>query len=223
MPRHKLLPDSEVLDHALALMHARGPQALTFAALAAASGLAPATLVQRFGTKADLLRSALLHAWDRLERRTRELGAAAEPTPAGAVAFLSGLSEQYGGIDSYAEALLVLREDLLDPEVRKRGAAWRGLLTTELDRCLAGAPGAPPGIGEIVATYWQGTLLWWGFDPQEAVVDHVGRALTGFLTAVLELPAATTDPAPVDPARPAGPDRDSASPVSLTPPGARPR
>ena len=59
MPRHKLMSDTEVLDHALDLLHARGPQALTFAALAGAAGLAPATLVQRFGTKAGLLRRTL--------------------------------------------------------------------------------------------------------------------------------------------------------------------
>lgn len=194
MPRHKLLSDPEVLGHALDLMHARGPQALTFAALARASGLAPATLVQRFGTKGDLLRRALLHAWDRLERRTAELGDAAEPTPEGAVAFLTGLSEQYGGIDNYADALLVLREDLLDPEVRKRGTAWRASLTTVLDACLAGTPGSPPGIGEMVATYWQGTLLWWSFDPGEPVVDHVEQALSGFLRTLLRLPEGAPGP-----------------------------
>lgn len=110
VPRRKQVPDSEVLDVALDVLHARGPQALTFAALAAASGLAPATLVQRFGGKADLLRRALLHAWDRLERQTAELADRTERTPAGAVAFLVGLSAQYGGgIDAYADALLVLR------------------------------------------------------------------------------------------------------------------
>ncbi|BBG02156.1 MULTISPECIES: TetR/AcrR family transcriptional regulator [Pseudonocardia] len=192
MPRHKLLSDSEVLDHALELMHARGPQALTFAALARTSGLAPATLVQRFGSKAELLHGALLHAWDRLERRTAELGDAAAPTPAGAVAFLVGLSEQYGGIDNYADALLVLREDLLDPEVRTRGTAWHASLTTVLDGCLAGTPGAPPDIGEMVATYWQGSLLWWGFDPREPVVEHVERTLTRFLHSVLRLPTGDT-------------------------------
>ncbi|GAA1379036.1 TetR family transcriptional regulator [Pseudonocardia kongjuensis] len=194
MPRHKLMSDTEVLDHALDLLHARGPQALTFAALAGAAGLAPATLVQRFGTKAGLLRRALLHAWDRLEHRTAELGDAAEPTPDGAIAFLSGLSEQYGGIDSYADALLVLREDLLDPEVRARGAVWRGTLTRVLDGCLAGTSGAPPGIGGMLATYWQGTLLWWGFDPREPVADHVGHALAGFLRAVLRTPGGAADP-----------------------------
>jgi AcrR family transcriptional regulator len=180
VPRRKQVPDSDVLDVALDLLHAGGPQALTFAALAEASGPAPATLVQRFGSKADLLSRVLLHAWDRLERRTAELGAAVERSPAGAVAFLAGLSEQYGGIDSYADALLVLREDLRDPQARRRGTAWRASLASVLDACLEG----PPGFGDAVATYWQGTLTWWGFDPHEPVTAHVERELTRFLTTV---------------------------------------
>ena len=186
VPRRKQVPDTDVLDVALDVLHTRGPQACTFAALAEASSLAPATLVQRFGSKAGLLRRVLLHAWDRLERRTTELGTAAERSTAGAVAFLVGLSEQYGGgIDSYADALLVLREDLLDPEVRRRGTDWRRALTGVLDACLDG----PPGVGDLVATYWQGTLLWWSFDPREPVTAHVERELTRFLGTVLS-PAA---------------------------------
>ncbi|MFG1634899.1 TetR family transcriptional regulator [Pseudonocardia alni] len=189
MPRRKQVPDADVLDAALDVLHARGPQALTFAALAGASGLAPATLVQRFGGKSDLLRRTLLHAWDRLDRATSRSGAEAERTPEGAVAFLVGLSGQYGGIDSYADALLVLREDLLDPDVRRRGAAWRQALTDVLDACLAGTPGAPDGAGALLATHWQGTLLWWSFDPRLPVAEHVERELTRFVAAVLTPPA----------------------------------
>lgn len=180
VPRRKQVPDADVLDVALDVLHAGGSQALTFAALSEASGLAPATLVQRFGSKSDLLSRVLLHAWDRLERRTEELGAAVERSPEGAVAFLVGLSEQYGGIDSYADALLVLREDLRDPQARRRGTAWRATLAGVLDSCLDG----PPGIGDAVATYWQGTLTWWGFDPRRPVTTHVERELTRFLTTI---------------------------------------
>ncbi|ANY09142.1 TetR family transcriptional regulator [Pseudonocardia sp. HH130630-07] len=186
MPRRKQVPDSDVLDVALDVLHTRGPQALTFAALAEASALAPATLVQRFGSKPALLRRVLLHAWDRLEHRTASLAAEVDRTPAGAVTFLVGLSAQYGDrIDDYADALLVLREDLIDPESRRRGTAWRGALAEVLDACLGG----PPGLGDVVATYWQGTLTWWGFDPREPVTAHVERELTGFLDRVLSPPA----------------------------------
>ena len=54
MPRPKTLPDEQVLAAAHRLMQEAGPEALTFDALARACGLSPATLVQRFKTKAGL-------------------------------------------------------------------------------------------------------------------------------------------------------------------------
>lgn len=41
----------------------------------------------------------------------------------GAIALLVGRSGAYGGIESYANGLLVLREDFRDPVLRARGAA----------------------------------------------------------------------------------------------------
>ena len=85
MPRPKTLPDSDVLEAALKIIHGGGPEALTFASLAKASGLSAATLVQRFGSKEDLKRAALLHAWDHLDRETARLSETLPRTPAGAV------------------------------------------------------------------------------------------------------------------------------------------
>lgn len=135
MPRPRTQTDEQLLEASLALMHARGPDALTFANLSEACGLAAATLVQRFGSKATLKQRTFLHAWDRLDKRTTQLAATVPRTPGGAVALLVGLSEQYGGIESYAEGLLVLREELRDPLLRARGAAWKTTLIEVLDGC----------------------------------------------------------------------------------------
>jgi len=185
MPRRKTLSDDDVLAAALALMHGKGPEALTFAALAAATGLSGATLVQRFGSKAALRQAALIHAWDGLDRRTAALARAMPRTPAGAVRLLVGLSQDYGGIEKYAEGLLVLREDFRDPVLRARGAAWRSALCGALDACFAEVPGAPRGVGLMLASQWQGALLWWGFEPREPVARHVGRTLRAFVAALV--------------------------------------
>src|SRR5690242_1621759 len=121
MPRPKILSDDAVLEVALGVMHARGPEALTFAALSEAAGLSGAAIVQRFGNKAGLRRAAMLHAWDRLDQKTAALAAKTPKTPPGAIRLLVGLSRQYGGIEAYAEGLLMLREDLRDPVLRPRG------------------------------------------------------------------------------------------------------
>lgn len=185
MPRPKTLPDEDVLQAALGLMQRKGPDGLTFASLAAACGLSPATLVQRFGSKAALKQSTLLHAWDGLMALTERLAATLPMTPDGAVELLVALSEDYGGIEAYAEGLLLLREDLRDPLLRARGAIWERVLTAALSQRFSAHPEAPAGIGPLMAAQWQGALLWWSFDPKDPVERYVERSLKAFLAAVL--------------------------------------
>lgn len=188
MPRPKTMPDEEVLAAAFALMRADGPDGLTFAALAARTGLSGATLVQRFENKAKLIQRALIQAWDGLDGQTAELMVSVPRTPEGAVALLVGLSGDYGGIDSYADDLRILREDLRDPLLRARGAKWRDVLSGVLDECLAGLPAASPGLGLLMASQWQGSLLWWSFDPQVPVTTFVEQSLTRFVEAFARRP-----------------------------------
>lgn len=185
MPRPKILPDRYVLEAALRIIHEKGPEALTFASLGMACGLSSATLVQRFGGKATLMRATLLHAWDGLDARTSELAARLPRTPDGAVSLLVELSRSYGGIEAYAEGLLVLREDLRDPALRARGAAWKAALYRAIEDCFRETPGAPGDIGLLMASQWQGSLLWWGFDPQDPVEAHVEEGLRRLLVAIL--------------------------------------
>lgn len=178
MARTKTLSDEELLDAANALLHARGPEGVTFAALAKACGLSGSTLVQRFGSKRALVQQALLRAWDQLDRRTAELAGELPRTPAGAVELLTRLSGGYGDIETYADNLLILREDLRDPVLRARGAAWKTELSRALDLCFGDAF---PGIGLTVATQWQGALLWWSFEPNGPVDAYVRETLERLL------------------------------------------
>jgi AcrR family transcriptional regulator len=185
MPRPKTLPDSEVLKAAYALVHQHGPDALTFATLAQACGLSASTLVQRFKSKAGLIRSTLAYAWDGLDEKTAAFSAKVPKTPAGAVQLLTMLSKDYGEIEAYADALLILREDLRDPTLRARGAKWKAVLTRALEDCFAAAPQAPRGIGLLMASQWQGSLLWWSFDPKGRVEDYVEDNLEHFVSAIV--------------------------------------
>ena len=190
MPRPKTLPDADVLETSHRLMHERGPEALTFATLALACGLSSSTLVQRFKSKAGLKQSTLLYAWDRLDEKTAKLAATVPNTAAGAIEMLVALSRDYGGIEAYAEGLLVLREDLRDPALRARGAAWKEALSNALDDCFRRVPHAPPGIGLLMASQGQGSLLWWSGDPRGEGESFVEDGLKRFVSAVV-----TTGPA----------------------------
>ena len=184
MPRPKTLSDEDVLKAAYALMHERGPEALTFATVGAACGLSASTLVQRFKTKDKLVRATLLYAWDELDAKTAALAATVAKNPAGAIKLLAGLSGSYGGIEAYANGLLVLREDVRDPILRARGTAWKATLAKALDTCFAGTSRAPRGIGLLMATHWQGSLLWWSFDPNQEVAGYVEASLKRFVAAI---------------------------------------
>ncbi|MFC3325567.1 TetR/AcrR family transcriptional regulator [Mesorhizobium cantuariense] len=184
MTRPKTQSDEQVLETAHRLIHEHGPEALTFERLAKACGLSGATLVQRFKNKAQLKQRTLLHAWDGLDHNTRTLAATVPRTPAGAVALLVSLSQGYGGIESYAEGLLVLREDLRDPVLRARGAAWKAFLCGALATCFAETPNPPRDIGLLMASHWQGSLLWWSFDPAIEVAAYVEDSLNRFVAAI---------------------------------------
>ncbi|TBY44348.1 TetR family transcriptional regulator [Rhizobium leguminosarum] len=184
MPRRRTLSDEQLLAMVLALIHAEGPDAATFAAVAKVSGLSGSTLVQRFTTKAAMLRAALLYAWDRLDAETARLAGSVAITPDGAVALLVGLSQDYGdNAAAYGEGLRVLREDFRDPVLRARGAAWGTALTAAVARCFASA-GAPETIARLMLSQWQGSLTWWGFGAEGPVDKYVEVELRRFLAAV---------------------------------------
>jgi AcrR family transcriptional regulator len=185
MPRPKTLPDKDVLEAAYRLMHQKGPDALTFSTLARASGLSASTLVQRFKSKAELIRAALFFAWDGLDEKTAAAAAKVPKTAEGAIQLLTMLSKDYGGIEAYADALLILREDLRNPALRARGAKWKAALTRALEQCFEEVPHAPHGIGLLMASQWQGSLLWWSFDPRGRVEDYVEDNLRHFVSAIV--------------------------------------
>ncbi len=185
MPRPKTRPNTDVLDAAYRLIHEQGPEALTFANVGAACGLSAATLVQRFRSKAELVQATLLRAWDGLDEKTVHVAATLPKTPDGAIKLLVGLSGSYGEIEAYANGLLVLREDLRDPVLRARGAAWKATLSRILDDCFAAIPHAPRGIGLLMAAQWQGSLIWWGFDPQGPVEKFAEESLRRFVAVIV--------------------------------------
>jgi AcrR family transcriptional regulator len=183
VPRTKTIPDDVLLEAALGIVHRTGPVALSFAAVAAEVGLASSTIVQRFGSKANLLRASLLHAWDRLDADTAIAAASASLDPAGVVDMLVALSGQYEAND-YADQLMVLREDLRDHVLRARGEAWIATLCESIEQRLGDASDGAEGLGELVVAHWQGTLTVWSFTRPGPLPDVVRRSLETLLRRV---------------------------------------
>ena len=155
MSRPRTISDASVTETVAALLVQTGPGGLTFASAAAATGLSPATLVQRFGSRDALLRAALLSMWDQVDGETAAADAAQAVSAEGAVDVLIQLSAGYGSGEAAAEGLLLLREDYRDPVLRARGAAWNVALAAALGRRLSddrgGSATSGPADGQPVA------------------------------------------------------------------------
>jgi AcrR family transcriptional regulator len=181
MPRPRSITDDQILQATLDVARRVGAEGVTFAAVGEACGLSGSTLVQRFSSKAGLVHAAFLYAWDGLDRETARLAEKAPRTPAGAVQLLVGLSGDYGDIDSYADNLLLLREDLRHADLRARGAAWGATLQRAVALCLGDLSDEPEALASLLLAQWQGTLTWWGFDPTRPIDKHVESQLLAFL------------------------------------------
>lgn len=180
VPRPRTVSDETLLDAALEIVYRNGPGSLSFGTLAAEVGLAGSTLVQRFGTKADLLRATLLRAWDRLEETTAAAIAVAPTGEDGIVELFVALTASHDENDD-AEQLPVLREDLRDPILRRRGERWLASLAAAVDARL---DEAAPAIGHLVVAQWQGTVTVWGFTRKGRLDHAIRNALSQLLVRI---------------------------------------
>lgn len=177
MARPRSLPDETVLDRLLQTLSDCGPENLTFQRAAQGVGLSAATLVQRFGSRDAMVERTLLFAWDGLDEATRLADQAHDLTPDGAITLLLDLMPPDTDEDSTIDGLLLLREDMRNPALRSRGAAWGTTLATVLGRRLTQDPLQQGRLGRQMACLWQGTTLWWGFDRSGSARDAARRAL----------------------------------------------
>jgi len=163
MSRSKTIPDAALLDRLMAAVMQEGPSDLSFAKASQVAGLAAATLVQRFGTRAGMIEAVLLRAWDQLDEATAAADAQAAPDPAGAIDLLLRLTHADTAEYDVTDGLLLLREDIRNPVLRARGAAWGQRLAEALGRRLSDDPDHGLRLGWQMAALWQGTLIWWAF------------------------------------------------------------
>lgn len=185
MARPRTVTDDAILEAAMQLMYRDGPDALTYAAVGKLVGLSPATLVQRYPTKEAFLQAAMLRGWDQLDAQTAELDRTTPVTPEGAVDMLVQMIPPSMSDESNAMGLAVLREDMRDPALRARGAAWRIALGGALGRRLSDDAEEGARLGRMLASQWQGAQLWWGFDRKGDPAETIGQELRDWYVTML--------------------------------------
>ena len=91
MARPRTLPDSDVFAAILHRIATEGEKAVSFASIARATGLAGASLVQRYGGLPQMVEQALVWGWDQLDARATAAEVAAHDK--GPQALLKALGE----------------------------------------------------------------------------------------------------------------------------------
>jgi AcrR family transcriptional regulator len=177
MARHKSISDEALLDAVLDHMMTIGPANLTFAQAGKAAGLSPATLVQRYGDKDRLIEATLLHAWNRLDQETAAADASEPLTPEGAIRLLLRLAPGENADVQETDGLLILHEDISNPKLRARGAAWGAALATALGRRLTTDAAQIQLLGWQMANIWLGARIWWAFTRTDTAETAIRRAL----------------------------------------------
>jgi AcrR family transcriptional regulator len=166
MPRTRTIPDDRIFQSIQKLLDEGGDRAVSFASVAAATGLAPPTLVQRYGSRDGMVSAARVAAWDKLSAATLQAIAATDEK--GPQALLKALS-------ATDPASLVL--DARDPDLAQRAAAWQATVESALALRLGSGQKARETAALLFAA-WQGQLLWAGLSQPGFKLKDAVRRLT---------------------------------------------
>jgi AcrR family transcriptional regulator len=148
MPRTRTIPDDQIFTAIQGLLDDGGDRAVSFASVAAATGLAPPTLVQRYGSRDSMVRAARVAAWSRLAARTSEAIRLTENKGPQALLKALGAADPTG-----------LVSDCRDPDLAQMAAVWRATVESALALRLGTGQKARESAALLFAA-WQGQLLW---------------------------------------------------------------
>jgi AcrR family transcriptional regulator len=185
MPRPRTVSDAAILAATGRLIAEQGLPGLTLAAVAAETGLSPATLVQRFGSKRGLL-LALANEAGPGARRPFERAREEHGSPLAALrAALTGLADTVRDRTELANHLTFLRLDLTDQEFHRHARAFTltmrdeiaGLLSEAVDKGEL-APGTDTGrLARSLQVAYNGAMIVWALTGE--------GSLTGLLDDVV--------------------------------------
>jgi AcrR family transcriptional regulator len=176
MPRHKAISDAELLDRALPMMASAGPSGFTLADLAREVGVAPATLLQRFGSKQALIERAFAQDNERfvvwIENLSKGVGADV------VIRIYSDATKLFGDNPSLADHLLWLREDIRNPALNRLSHARFDLFRAAIVQRLPPLRVPADTAARLLDAQFHGAVVQWGLDPRGTLVDFMTRSLT---------------------------------------------
>ncbi|MEW2358934.1 helix-turn-helix domain-containing protein [Spirillospora sp. NPDC029432] len=195
MARPRTTSDEAILEAAARALGRLGPGRLTLGVVAREAGLAPATLVQRFGSKRGLLLALARHAGPGARRHfDRARGEHTAPLEIMKAA-LAGMAGAVRTPEEMANSLAFLQLDLADPEFREHAAAHARAVGAEIADLLAQAadrgalaPGTDTAaLARSVQITYNGALILWALtgegDLAETLTADLDRLLAPYRPA----------------------------------------
>lgn len=175
MPRRRSISDEEILDRALPVMAQAGPAGFTLGDVARVVGVAPATLLQRFGDKQTLIHRAFARDNERFIPWLESLpeGVGAEVV----VGIYSDATKLFGDNPSLADHLLWLREDIRDPELNRIAQARFKLFRAAIVERLPPLPIPPDRAARLLDAQYHGAVVQWALDPEGKLYEFVAESL----------------------------------------------
>jgi AcrR family transcriptional regulator len=168
MPRPRTASDEAILEAANQVIGRIGPARLTLADVAAAAGLSPATLVQRFGSKRGLLLALCKSSAASVDGCFAAIRAEHASPLAALIAAATHMARYVTCAEELANGLAFLQMDLSDPE-------FHAISRDNSERLLAGyrriieeavaagelRPCEPEKLARAVAAITGGSLIAW--------------------------------------------------------------
>ncbi|MCB5178448.1 TetR/AcrR family transcriptional regulator [Streptomyces antimicrobicus] len=183
--RPRTVDDARILRAVVDVMGRTGPAGLTLAAVAREVGLAPATLVQRFGSKRGMLLALAEHGVREAAGAVRRITAAHASPLAALDALFTEAAAPLADPEAYAHHLAFLCADLTDPEFLALARAVQGAEAAAVRELLGAAeragelaPGADP---EVVRAAVTGAGLLWAVDRAGTLAARRRAALDAVL------------------------------------------
>lgn len=189
MARPRKVSDEQVYEAAMRVMARVGPSELTLGAIADEAGVTASALVQRFGSKRDLLvRMSRLLAGDR--RQFFQQLRAVHDSPLDAIhAYAACMADMAATPEALARNFAYLQADLEDPDLREQLIVMAQVTRRELlslvraakesGQLHADTPG--PELVSSIEAIISGALLTWAFHRKgraaDWLADHVEALL----------------------------------------------
>ena len=174
MPRRKSISDEEILDRALVVMTRAGP-AFTLANIAKEVGIAPATLLQRFGDKQTIIERVFAQDNTRFVHWLENL-----PADSGVNAVIkiySDATELFGEHPSLADHLLWLREDIRDPTLNRLARQRFNLFRVEIVKRLPPMRIPSDKAASLLDAQFHGAVIQWALEPHGRLAQFVTNSL----------------------------------------------